>query len=187
MFDETHTSGAPIEVLPDPLQRGDVVLFNYLTSTDDPDRPAGPRPCLVLEADERHGRTFVELAPGEPHPPVLARGYEIAVSRYPALLAAGLDESHLFHADLRLTVAVAHPAFGDRTSPRVLGHLMGAELARMHAVRARIYSLRDIAMDQLRRRRADRQSDREVSLAGGLYHQRPGQANGETNREGASA
>jgi hypothetical protein len=169
------------------LQRGDVVLFDFPTSTDDPDRSAGPRPCLVLEAEKRHGGIFVELAPGESHPPVIARGYEIAVARYPALRAAGLDEAHLFRADLRLTVAVAHPAFGNRTSPRVLGHLMGAELARMHAVRARIHAWRDIAIDTLRRRREDRQSDRGVSLPRRSDHQLPARTAGKANMEGTSA
>jgi hypothetical protein len=153
MLDTTTAAIAAMTPWIETLQRGDTVLF-ALPAADD-GGVTKVRPCLVLEVGRIGGHAFAELAYGTAAMTKANRGYEIHVNTVAGIALAGLDKPTRFVANRRVTVSLDSPLFPPSIAHRspVIGRLDDGALARMNAVRARIWAERDIAAERRNERR----------------------------------
>lgn len=131
------------------IATGDIITW--------PQAPAGL--ALVVEVETIRGWPLLTLALGEPDQSQPARGAVLRLIRMDEVRQSGLLTPMRFDLDRRISVAPTHPALADAPSP-VVGHLCEAAVARLHAGRARIHALRDIAAE---RRAARRRGDRRTA------------------------
>lgn len=128
-------------------ERGDVVLYRFPVAEEEAESEAPKRrPCLVLDAFERGGERYVELAYGTSAKTRANRGYEVLVKQPVSRAAAGLNKPTRFVGARRITVHIGNSGFdGPTDGPTVIGRLDDALQCRMNAVRARIQAEADIA------------------------------------------
>ena len=152
------------------ISPGDLVSFRYpcLEPEGGPDKA---RPCLVLETALVRGTRYITLTYGTSVPGKAVRGYTIRVSDPTVAALAGLRRPTCFLANRRVTVTADNPGFAvSRTrGTAVIGRLSGDELARMHAVRARLHAEADMAADRRAERRRERAEEHRAA------QQRPAQ------------
>ena len=107
-----------------------------------PQAPAGL--ALVVEVEAVRGWGVLTLAPGQADRGQPVRGAVLRVRHIEEMRDSGLLSAMRFDLDRRISVSPTHPLLGQSVSP-VAGHLCETALARLHARRARIHALRDIA------------------------------------------
>ena len=147
---------------------GDIVSFRFPLAEDGDGTPPKPRPCLILDIEERGGVRYALLAYGTTSRRRSNTGYEVHVRRRADYLAAGLDEPTRFVGARRLLVPLTSEGFviSRSTGAPVLGRLDGAPFQAMNAVRGRIHAERDIAAERRshRRRRGGAIRDRDFTV-----------------------
>jgi hypothetical protein len=160
MFDETHQSDWQ-----DDIAIGDIVLFRFPISKPDGEAPKR-RPCVVLEVLCLGGWTFVCLAYGTTSSGNANRGRELIVKQPEGLAAAGLNRPTRFIGARNIIVSVNHAGFrADGNDDARIGRLDAELMERLHEIRARLHAHADIAAENSRTRRAERQRWRQEGLA----------------------
>ncbi|AMY70692.1 hypothetical protein [Frigidibacter mobilis] len=131
----------------DTVAIGDIVAFRFPVADEDGGDGLKNRPCLVLEVQDRGGARSALLAYGTSSYGRSNRGYEVRIRRPEALASCGLHRPTRFVGARRLWVPLASQGFVCRQidDSAVIGHLSGAELARLNAVRARLIAEADVA------------------------------------------
>lgn len=110
---------------------------------------------LVVEVETIGGWPVLCVAPGlSDHGQPVGPGI-LRLVRMDEVRGSGLTAPVRFALGLRVSVALSHPGL----EPSVMGHLCRAALARLHAERARIHALQDIAAARREERRATRRGD----------------------------
>ena len=153
MFDHT-----PQSRWKDGVALGDILLFRFPTTEDQPDGEAPKRrPCLVLETPSISDHRFVWLAYGTSADGPSNRGREVLVKRAEGLTEAGLYHPTRFVGNRTLLLSLDHPGFeaAEYGDPRI-GRLDAGLQERMHAVRARMHAEAHITAEHHREARAER-------------------------------
>lgn len=123
---------------------------------------AGESLALVVEIESIGGWRVLTVAPGIDDLSHAVRPGTLRLTRLDEVRSAGLDRAVRFELDRRISISPQHPAFdADEVSP-VIGHLCDRALSRLHAERARIHALRDIASARRAERRGQRRADRRT-------------------------
>ena len=113
---------------------------------------------LIVEVEHVAGWPVLTVAPGVADVSQAVSPGTLRLIRLDEVRQSGLTAPVRFLLGLRVGIPLSHPAFDDEVSP-VIGHLCDSALERLHAERARLYALRDIAAAQRRERRAQRRAD----------------------------
>lgn len=138
----------------DTLRPGDVVLFAFPATEADGAPEMQNRPCLVIDVDRAGAVPTATIAYGTTWTEGGRRRSNVFVISPGATASAGVERPTRFDLDRHLTVTLDR--FGPGRSSPVIGHLDARALTRMHAIRARLHALRDIAAERRRERVAGR-------------------------------
>lgn len=133
------------------LAVGDLIRWPL---ADTPDAVA-----LVVDVEMVAGRQVLTVVPGALDQAQAVRPDTLRVTRADEMRQAGLNRPMRFAVDARIAIAVAHPVLAGAGQPMHVGRLGDGALERLHALRARMQALRDIAASRREARRADRRGD----------------------------
>ncbi len=118
--------------------------------------------ALVIEVELIDGWRVLTVAPGVEDVAQPVRPGTLRLTRLDEVRNAGLTTPVRFELGHRISIAPHHPSLSDAAESPVVGHLCDRALERLHAERARIHALRDIAAARRSERRANRQPDRRT-------------------------
>lgn len=118
--------------------------------------------ALIIDIDMIGGWRVLTLAPGVADHAQLVRPGTVRLTRLDEVRDAGLLKPIRFELGRRISVAPQHPSLTAAAELPVVGHLCDRALERLHAERARIHALRDIAAARRSERRSNRQPDRRT-------------------------
>ena len=122
--------------------------------------------ALVVEIETIGGWRVLTVAPGVADLSRPIRSNTLRLTRIDEVRQSGIAQAVRFELDRRISLAPQHPGFDAISVSPVVGHLCESALERLHAARARIHALRDIAASRREERRqqhrAQRQSDRRT-------------------------
>lgn len=117
--------------------------------------------ALIVEIDAIAGWRVLTIAPGTAEHAQPVRPGTLRLSRN-EVRRSGLPSPVRFEMERRLSVAPTHPALAAAADSPIIGRLTGSPLERLHAQRARIHALRDIAAARRQERGAERRGDRRA-------------------------
>lgn len=140
---------------------------------------AGNSLALVVEIETIGVWRVLTVAPGIDDQSQPVRPGTLRLTRLDEVRNSGLDRAVRFELDRRISISPQHPAFGAGGETPVIGHLCETALDRLHAERARIHALRDIASARQAERRNLRHADRRTDWRPAL---RPAAASGQEDR-----
>lgn len=131
--------------------------------------------ALIVDVESIGGWRVLSIAPAVADQGQPVRAGTLRLARLDEVRQSGLARPVRFDMDGRISVAPSHPGLAGAAEPVVVGHLCETALARLHAQRARLHALRDIAAARREERRGARQGDRR---AGWRAAPRPAPAQG---------
>lgn len=137
----------------DTLAIGDIIRWPL---NDDPEAIA-----LIIEIESIVGWRVLTIAPGIAEHGQPVRPGTLRLSRN-EVRKSGLAAPVRFELDRRLSVAPTHPALAATEDSPVVGRLSESPLERLHAQRARLHALRDIAAARRQERRTAPRGDRRT-------------------------
>lgn len=138
-------------------------IIRWPLGSDNGDKPgASGGLALVIDIEMIGGWRVLTVAPGvEDHAQPVRPG-TLRLTRLAEVRDAGLQRPIRFELGRRISVAPQHSGLTAAAESPVVGHLCDRALERLHAERARIHALRDIAAARRSERRASRQPDRRT-------------------------
>lgn len=157
MFDQTSQAACvqPVpQTTPVSVAIGDLIRWPL---AGDPDAVA-----LIADVESIGGWRVLSIAPAAADHGQPVRPGTLRLARLDEVRQSGLTHPVRFDLDGRVSVAPSHPGLAGAAGPVVIGHLCETALARLHAQRARIHALRDIAAARREERRGGRQGDRRT-------------------------
>lgn len=113
---------------------------------------------LVVEVERIGGWPVLILAPGAADFSQPVHPGTLRLTGLHEVRRSGLSAPTRFELARRVGIAAGHPALQTEASP-VIGHLCESALERLHAERARIHAVRDIAAARRNERCAGRRGD----------------------------
>lgn len=141
----------------DTVAVGDIIRWPLDSSSDDSDGLA-----LVVDIEMIGSWKVLTVAPGIADVAQPVRPATLRLTRLDEVRNAGLMRPIRFELGRRISVAPQHPGLSTSVASPVVGHLCEKALDRLHAERARIHALRDIAAARRNDRRANRAHDRRT-------------------------
>lgn len=123
--------------------------------------------ALIVDVESIAGWQVLTIAPGVDDHAQPVRPGTLRLSRLDEVRQSGLLRPVRFELDRRISIAPSHPALAATQELRVIGHLCERVLERLHAQRARIHALRDIAAARREERRTERRGDRRTGWRAG--------------------
>lgn len=139
---------------------GDVIRWPLGDTTGEP--VCSDCLALVVDIEMIGGWRVLTVAPGVEDVAQPVHPGTLRLTRLDEVRNAGLMTPIRFDLGRRISVAPQHSGLNANTESPVIGHLCDRALERMHAQRARIHALRDIAAARRNERRANRQPDRRT-------------------------
>lgn len=118
--------------------------------------------ALVVDIETIGGWRVLTVAPGIDDVAQPVRAGTLRITRLDEVRNAGLSRPVRFESGHRVSLAPQHPGLSADAGSPVVGHLCEKALVRLHAERARIHALRDIAAERRGERRAHRAHDRRT-------------------------
>lgn len=118
--------------------------------------------ALIVDVESIGGWQVLTIAPGVDDHAQRVRPGTLRLSRLDEVRQSGLLRPVRFDPDRRFSIAPSHPALAATPELPIVGRLCESALERLHAQRARIHALRDIAAARRDERRAERRGDRRT-------------------------
>lgn len=143
----------------DTIAVGDVIRWPLGSNTEADDNASL---ALVIDIETIGNWKVLTVAPGVDDVAQHVRPGTLRLTRLDEVRNAGLMRPVRFELDRRISVAPQHPGLTVGVASPVVGHLCDRALDRLHAERARIHALRDIAAARRNDRRSNRRSDRRT-------------------------
>ncbi|WP_299847938.1 hypothetical protein [uncultured Paracoccus sp.] len=140
---------------------------------------AGNSLALVVEIETIGGWRVLTVAPGLDDRSQPVRPGTLRLTRMDEVRNSGLDRAVRFELDRRISISPQHPGLDAQGDTPVVGHLCETALDRLHAERARVHALRDIASARRVEQRNQRRIDRRTGWRPAL---RPAAASGQEDR-----
>lgn len=157
MFDQTPQAGA---ALPVPQNQSSALAIGSIIRWPLPSNPEAL--ALIVDAESIAGWQVLTIAPGVDDHAQPVRSGTLRLSRLDEVRQSGLLRPMRFELGRRFSIAPSHPALTATQELRVIGHLCESALERLHAQRARLHALRDIAAVRREERRTERRGDRRT-------------------------
>ncbi|SEA17019.1 type II toxin-antitoxin system PemK/MazF family toxin [Rubrimonas cliftonensis] len=136
------------------LTPGAVILFDFPSDTADGETKK--RPCLVIETGRAGDDRFVEIAYGTSSKSAANAGLEIHVRTAAGMRSAGLERATRFVLRRRVIVTTDSPRIAHSSTHRspVIGRLDAAAMARLAALRGRLWEEKMLAATRRYERRS---------------------------------
>lgn len=136
---------------------GDIICWPLGTGAE-----RGDGIALVVDIETIGGWRVLTVAPGIDDVAQPVRAGTLRIVRLDEVRNAGLAKPVRFELGRRVSLAPQHPGLSVDAGSPVVGHLCEQALTRLHAERARIHALHDIAAERRGERRAHRTHDRRT-------------------------
>lgn len=158
MFDQTpQTTAAALPVPQNPrsaLTIGSIIRWPL---------PSNPEAlALIVDAESIAGWQVLTIALGVDDHAQPVRSGTLRLSRLDEVRQSGLLRPVRFDLNRRISIAPSHPALAATQELPIIGHLCESALERLHAQRARLHALRDIAAARREERRTERHGNRRT-------------------------
>ena len=118
--------------------------------------------ALIVDIESIAGWQVLAIAPGTDDHAQPVRPGTLRLSHLDEVRQSGLLRPVRFDLNRRFSIAPSHPALAATQEFPIVGHLCESAVERLHAQRARIHALRDIAAARREERRAVRRGDRRT-------------------------
>ena len=153
----TRNSAEPMADWREKVAVGDIIRWPLGTGAESIDSIA-----LVIDIETVGGWRVLTVAPGIDDVAQPVRAGTLRIVRLDEVRHAGLAKPVRFELARRISLAPQHPGLRIDAGSPIIGNLCEKALARLHAERARIHALRDIAAERRGERRAHRAHDRRT-------------------------
>ena len=118
--------------------------------------------ALVVDIETIGGWRVLTVAPGASDVAQPVRVGTLRITHLDEVRSAGLSRPVRFELGRRVSLAPQHLGLSVGADSPIVGHLCEKALARLHAERACLHALRDIAAERRHERRAHRAHDRRT-------------------------